>query len=302
MYKNEFNKLIFEELTISGDVQKEMIKVWDEIYQILPNIETSQYVNYDYTIQKDVYYEGVYFGNYSTKIRIFNEETRIFVNLFNFLTEKAFENNKNKINFLDASCVSVGKLKWLTIAIPMLSGRLIMIDAVKESLQHELEHIYQGNHDSKYMTIPDGKYANARELLRNPDQQISNLALIIYLSNLSEQDAYVNGLYAYLMSQDEPMVKIPWDVVKNSDAYIHLMSIKKIINELETSDEELTKKCGQYFNITPQDMLKKAKNVEFRFVRKIGKVLTKYHKDIRDKFNITEMFSPKIKTNPNYFI
>ena len=182
-----------------------------------------------------------------------------------------------------------------------MSGNIIYEDYIKENLQHELEHLFQGKHGSNNIIVPDSQYSKALSLLGNNDEQVSNIALIIYLSNTSEQDAFVNGMYSYLMSQPEPMIQIKWGVVKNSDAYLHLMTIKNMINELENSDEELQTKCKNYFDLSCYEVLKIAKSVEFRFVRKIGKALSKYHKDIRDKYKIFENFSGKIKTVPNYF-
>ena len=149
--------------------------------------------------------------------------------------------------------------------------------------------------------IPDSEYSKALSLLNNEDKQVSDIALIIYLSNTSEQDAFVNGMYSYLMSQEEPMLQIKWNVVKNSDAYLHLITVKNMITELENADEDLQVKCKKYFGLTSYELLKLAKSVEFRFVRKIGKALTKYHKDIRQKYKIMESYSGKFKNIPNYF-
>ena len=48
MYKNTFNQLIHEELTISGEVQQEVLNVWKEIETCVPDIKTEDYTDYDY--------------------------------------------------------------------------------------------------------------------------------------------------------------------------------------------------------------------------------------------------------------
>jgi hypothetical protein len=97
------------------------------------------------------------------------------------------------------------------------------------------------------------------------------------------------------------MVKLKWDIVKSSEAYILLMRIKTIIEKLESPCDELKEKCVNYFKLIPYKMLKLGKNVEFRLTRKIGKVIAKYYKDIRQKFPIKEYFSNKIK-KIDYFL
>ena len=290
-YRETLNSLIFEELSISGEVQKETINTWSNILNIISKIKTDLYPNTN----------NVYYGQISFQLNIFGDKTSIFVNYYNFLNKESFNEHKDEINYLSASSMVQDKLRWLTISIPAISGRIIMEPDIKDSLQHELEHIFQGKLGSKNILLGDGEYANARNLLYSTDDDISNLALIIYLGNTSKQDAYVNGLYAYLIAQEEPMVKIKWDIVKSSEAYILLMRIKTIIEKLESPCDELKEKCVNYFKLTPYKMLKLGKNVEFRLIRKIGKVIAKYYKDIRQKFPIKEYFSKKIK-KIDYFL
>ena len=261
MYKTTFNQLLHEELTISGEVQQEVLNVWKEIEICIPDIKTEDYTDYDYKSHNEVKYDRVKYG----------------------------------------SSVYQNKLHWLIITIPMISGKIIYKDFLKENLQHELEHLFQGKHGSNNIILPNSEYSKALSLLGNEDKQISDIALIIYLSNTSEQDAFVNGMYSYLMSQEEPMIQIKWSCVKNSDAYLHLMTVKNMITKLENVDEELNSKCKKYFDLSCYEVLKIAKSVEFRFVRKIGKALSKYHKDIRDKYKIMESYSGKFKIKPNYF-
>lgn len=297
-YRNSFNNIINEELSISGEVEKATSDIWHEILSIIPKVETSQYTSTDGTP-----IEGLYFGYYSTRFNAFQLKITTSICVYNFLTKDAFEKNKNSINYLEATSASMGAFNMMKISLPLISGTLTMADAVKECLQHELEHIFQGKHGSNYATISDAIYAKARSFLNSPDSDIANLALIIYLSNLSEQDAFVNGLYAYLMSQEEPYIKIPWEIVKKSDAYIHLDKIRKFIPSIENPSNELKGKCIETFNINVYQFYRQAKSVEFRLTRKIGKVLAKYHKDIRMKVpSIRESFSGKIKALPDYFI
>ena len=300
MYRPIFNQLIFEELSISGEVQQETVNMWKKIKDCIPQIKLDAYVDYDYATHNEIVLEGVKYGSYSFSSYIFNEKITVFINLYNFVDKSHYNKYKDKIEIFKASSVYQDNLKWLIITIPMISGNIIYGDYIKENLQHELEHLYQGKHGASNIIKSDDVYAKALRLLGNKDNDISDIALVIYLSNTSEQDAFVNGMYSYLMSQSEPMIDIKWSVVKNSDAYLHLASIKKIIDKLENPDQEIIDKCKNYFDLSPYQLLKIAKSVEFRLTRKIGKVLAKYHKDIRNKYNIKETFSGKYKNN-DYF-
>ena len=79
-YREYLNTLIFEELTISGEVQRETNNVWKEILNILPNINTNVLDGYD----------GVYYGNYNFSITVYGEKIYMYINTYNFLTKNSF--------------------------------------------------------------------------------------------------------------------------------------------------------------------------------------------------------------------
>ena len=86
MYKTTFNQLIHEELTISGEVQQEVLNVWKEIEICIPDIKTDDYTDYDYKTHNEVKYDGVKYGSYTKTIYIFNEKVTLFLNLYNFVS------------------------------------------------------------------------------------------------------------------------------------------------------------------------------------------------------------------------
>lgn len=289
-YKNILNEIIYEELSISGDVQKASIDIWNQILEKLPNIKTTKIEDFN----------GVKIGNYNFSTIIYGEKVSVYINLYVFDTKKSFDEHKDKVEYLGANSMYSIQLKWVVFNIPMVSDEVICVDEVKDEIQHELEHIYQGKQGSFGVLNTDYDYKKAQNLVYHHNENVAYIARLIYLSKTYEQDAYVNGLYAYLMAQEEPMPKIKWDIVKESDAYCLLMQLRKAIELLENPTVEIKYICLNFFKKSPYILYKLGKATEFRFVRKIGKVLAKYHKDIREKYSIQEHSFIKIK--PFYFI
>lgn len=288
-YKNILNELIYEELSISGDVQKASIDVWNQILEKLPSIKA-------YKVEDC---PGVKEGDGSFSTIIYGEKVSIYINLYKFASKKAFETYKDEVEYLGANCLYTNYLKWITVNIPMISGQVAYINDVRDELQHELEHLYQGKHGSSGILDSDDVYERARNLGNHPSEKVALIARLIYLSYDYEQDAYVNGLYAYLMALEEPMPKIKWDVIQKTDAYCLLTQLRQALELLENPTDEIKTICLTYFRKAPYVLYKLGKASEFRFIRKIGKVLAKYHKDIREKYNIQEHSFTKIK--PYYF-
>lgn len=288
-YKNILNEIIYEELSISGDVQKASIDVWNQILEELPSIKT-------YKV-KDC--PGVKKGDGTFSTIIYGERVRIFINLYKFASKKAFETYEDDVDYIGASCIYNKVFKWVTINIPMISGQIAFMNDVRDEIQHELEHLYQGKHGASGISDSDDVYNRARDLAIHPSEKVALIARAIYISYDYEQDAYVNGLYAYLMGLEEPMPKIKWDVIQKTGAYCLLSQLRRALELLENPTNEVKSICLTYFKKAPYILYKIGKSAEFRFVRKIGKVLAKYHKDIREKYNIQEHSFTKIK--PYYF-
>ena len=288
-YKNILNELIYEELSISGDVQKEMVRLWGEILEKTPLINT---------VPKDGC-PGVRSGNGDFITSLFGEKIHIYINLYKFKDKENFEDYKEYVEYLGASSLYAPPLRWITLNIPMISGTISCIDYVKDELQHEVEHIFQGKNGANGILDTDDKYVKLKDLAWHENEYVSNMARLLYLSRDYEQDAYVNGIYAFLMAQEEPKAKIQWDLVKETDGYRLLMEMRQVLEKLKEPSDEITQICQQFFNMSPHKMYKIGKATEFRFVRKMGKALAKYYKDIREKYNIQEHSFTKIK--PFYF-
>jgi hypothetical protein len=218
---------------------------------------------------------------------------------YNFNNKKCFEDQE--YDFIEADCAmgfSDGAV--IHLSFPMINGTVIYETKIKDALHHELEHLFQGSKGSQKILKPNADYQKARQLANSSDEDTSKLGILMYFYDTSEQDAFVNGLYSQLMSQEKPMVKISWDFIKGTDLYYFLERIREIKNRLKEPDKALEDKCRRYFNRTTETMLKIAKTVEVRILKKIGKVLAKYYKDIREKYPIKENLYINRK-NINYF-
>lgn len=288
-YRKILNKLITEELSISSDVYTESLRLWD-------NILDSAYREASTKILLDgIGIEG--FGRVTDNV--FGIDLDIQYTFYNFNNKKCFEDQE--YDFIEADCAmgfSDGAV--IHLSFPMINGTVVYETKIKDALHHELEHLFQGSKGSQKILKPNADYQKARQLANSSDEDTSKLGILMYFYDTSEQDAFVNGLYSQLMSQEKPMVKISWEFIKGTDLYYFLERIREIKNRLKEPDKALEDKCKRYFNRTTETMLKIAKTVEVRILKKIGKVLAKYYKDIREKYPIKENLYINRK-NINYF-
>lgn len=288
-YRKILNKLITEELSISSNVYTESLRLWDKILD-------SAYKEASTKILPDgIGEEG--FGHVIDNV--FGIDLDIVYTFYNFNNKKCFEDQE--YDFIEADCAmgfSDGAV--IHLSFPMINWTVIYEPKIKDALHHELEHLFQGSKGSQKILKPNADYQKARQLANSSDEDTSKLGVLMYFYDTSEQDAFVNGLYSQLMSQEKPMAKISWEFIKSTDLYYHLERIREIKNRLKEPDKALEDKCRRYFNRNTETMLKIAKTVEIRILKKIGKVLAKYYKDIREKYPIKENLYINRK-NINYF-
>ena len=110
MYRPIFNQLIFEELSISGEVQQETVNMWKKIKDCIPQIKMDAYVDYDYATHNEIVLEGVKYGSYSFSSYIFNEKITVFINLYNFVDKSHYNKYKDKLQENTAKAVINAKI------------------------------------------------------------------------------------------------------------------------------------------------------------------------------------------------
>ena len=182
----------------------------------------------------------------------------------------------------NASSVYVfnGDICCITIPVVYVGGKL---DDRKlyDDLQHEVSHIFQqySAGDNYKETV----YNYAIDSLYSPNECEKVLARIIYLCNPTEQDAFVNGMYGYVMKSLANHI-YPVDKSKIS-AYQELQNLYKAYDFLQKNRDTETMKNAistlqnKHVNWGIKKYLSRASEGIKEFESKILRTLLKCQKD-----------------------
>lgn len=136
--------------------------------------------------------------------------------------------------------------------------------------------------------IEDSIYINASKNLLNDNEALKHVSNVLYYSYSFEQDGYVNGLYADLMTNTS--IILSWDNIKDSSAYTGYAMLSKSLEIISKNKDKksVIDSCNMY-NITVNELLKNGYTAKERFIRKIGNVIIKARKDkqLNENINIT---------------
>lgn len=115
-------------------------------------------------------------------------------------------------------------------------------DLLSDSIQHEIEHIFQRlkRPDEKNFNEKDkALYDNALNLIKNnkPGTIQYNVGRAVYLMFNAEQDGYVNGLYARLKSIESSRRKYIEDT---SDAWQQVNFLRRFNYQIVNNEQTLT--------------------------------------------------------------
>lgn len=260
MINEEIKKIIQEELGISDKVtkfSKDILKIAIEKMKDAEVLEKN-----DVLIKKTT----------SFIYNIGDNKISITVYYRNFLS-KGFFKLENFEYIINGSSVLLSKLHSMCILNIFSICGTIQTDKAMETIQHEVEHIYQ--------TLMMGKnfggemmYAKIKAHLESADEKENKVGEMMYLSLKSEQEGFANGLYAYMMDRLEPYSN---DLLIQCETWKKFQLLKKYVSELET-DNELKKIFSEYFEnfgVTINDLKQSIKN----FSSRIGKVIVKVQND-----------------------
>lgn len=265
----EIKETIQEELSIADKVKEEASRLLERIKSYLNNSENEPESDISNTRKKTGSFKDNFEGINLTVSYVY----------YNFLTKKAFENAKGRLDFNNSNSLKISKKSWLiNIKCYGISGSLDSED-LADSLQHEVEHIYQGIHGKPILNEPNQIYFNVQNSLSSKDDGIRKAAEIIYFSYDFEQDGFVNGLYAYLREKENPIPK--WDDILDSEPVAWLNRVDENVEYLENEkeNEQLNRKCMELFGKTIKQIILIGGISKRRMKTKIGKVLIKIRKD-----------------------
>ena len=151
-----------------------------------------------------------------------------------------------------------------------------------EILQHEIEHAFQRIMKNGSLSKNKKKYNKYTDAMRkSADPLIRKVGRVNYLSYHYEQDAFANGLYAFLKHSNCDISNID-DIIKSSFFYKTLNEMRRAVSfwESKLGDEETEAILRENFDYGVDIVLKRAKKVVNEFVKRLGRIKTLYLQEL----------------------
>lgn len=251
--ENQFKQLIKEELGISEEVANMAISVYEQI-------ENNK--------EKDEVESNDYFSKWvsSLKFNFLNCKVNCSITYYNYFSNEYYQ--YSNIVSTGWSVYVTDKLFFMGIIVPMVSGNIVK-DEVIDTIQHELSHIYEQKMMGKQYS-QNKVYSSLKTNMYSDNEIVNKAANLVYGCIKSEQDGFVNGLYAYLMSQPE-LFSI--ETLKKSECWKLYEKMVSIYNE-NSNDSEFISELKKY-----KFTLNKVDKLINNFITKIGRVIVKVKQD-----------------------
>lgn len=171
---------------------------------------------------------------------------------------------------------NVGSPLRIAVYVIRVGGQVIPENY--EILQHEIEHAFQRIMKNGSLSKDKKKYNKYTDAMRkSTDPLIRKVGRVNYLSYHYEQDAFANGLYAFLKHSDCDVSNID-DIIKSSLFYKTLNEMRRAVSfwESKLGDEETEAILRENFNYGVDVVLKRAKKAVNEFVKRLGRIKTLY--------------------------
>ena len=258
--EERIKEIIKEELGIAAEVSE----VSNEIYtQIVDDISKQE------SEKTDICF--ITSGSITSNIN----NIRVFVNYTyrNFFDKEFLENID--IDMITAGSSMFKSQKFILCIVDLygISGTINKMEALN-TIQHEVEHIYQEIKSNKRIPGNDNLYNKMRSDLEYGDINHQKVGKIFYLCLKSEQEAFINGIYAWCMCDNFRTPPYTYKEIINSP-------VGKLYNELVELYDELVEN-KEMINILENEyhltIGKIEKNIQ-EFLKRIGRVLIKVNND-----------------------
>lgn len=284
---DEINSFIIESQTISDDVMESTKRIEEYILQHISEGEIVK--TYNGGTQRRISFQMDIFlrdrENIKNKRAKIHLRPIITVNCNNFINSKYFQ-IYNKSHTIDTDCGSVylqshiGNRAFSSIKINYISINFKPLPKFYEDIPHELNHIYQQYQERS--TYADAmKYAKIASVL-NFDNNVyaHNIANLMYITNLTEQDSAITSVYNYVQHEYEKMEDTIDDILKETDAYKKILQSKRLFDEIVKNKELYWKIIKSEFGFKSWNIFyRRMKSLIKRFERKFAMVMKKCKKD-----------------------
>lgn len=273
-------RVLNEELGINSIVTKAtddvinriLSKSEDEMFTMYPNEKrhyTNKTFNFDYELANGV---SVRIGTGIVDFKDYDEYTEFKTNY----------PKEYRILTSGKTSQTIGPLR-ISVTVIRVGGQVIPENY--EILQHEIEHAFQRIMKNGSLSKNKKKYKKYTDAMRkSTDPLIRKVGRVNYLSYRHEQDAFANGLYAFLKHSDCDISNID-DVIKSSLFYRTLNEMRRAVSfwESKLGDEETEAILRENFNYGVDIALKRAKKVVNEFVKRLGRIKTLYLQELTKK-------------------
>ncbi len=273
------DKLINEELGIADDVVEKTNEIKRLIYDDSRNADKVKLDN------------GVSSISGTVSTNVFGEDMKIFYTVYNYYD---YDTYYDKQEYFNPRCGVSYDRNEIYISILSISGEF-QENSFGDSIQHELEHLYQIKKQGKGLFQDNNLYDNATRNLNSNlyDGWVSKLSHVIYYSRNEEHDAFVNGLYQQLVSVDAYGNEDY--IIKSSTPYQISLMLTSIKNEISDNYENtnLIEAC-KFFRKPRRWFIAQCEIGIRKIVKKIMKIRTKAKNDFY-KVNEGTFFEHNIK-------
>ena len=256
----EIREVIKEELGISEEVIKLTNQFYDEMVNTIKNC-TEQEKN-ETCIKKTC----------SMKFMINDIKVTSSITYRNFLSKEYNKLYDMPYITNGASFFVTNNLYFCFINVFAISGTIVKEKAM-ETIQHEMEHIYQQIQMGKGFG-GESLYVKIKTDMESSDEGRNKIGKLFYYTLKYEQEGFCNGLYGYLMDINQPYSD---DLLMKTESWQNYTFLKQTFNELKDNDtlKSIFNEYFTNFGITIKDIEKEINN----YLHRIGRVIIKVKKD-----------------------
>lgn len=213
----DINRILYEEKGIADEVYSETSNIQLLIREKTPKEGNIDLPGFNFKGFQDLFPIEL-FGNKATlKITAYYPNNQ---KEFDFIKQNGWLDCTSNISF-------IGNRPDISIEVSLVvMSRKILSDTYYETVQHEVQHIYQQLRGEK--RFPDTNfYMGVSQRLHTTKDPIENaVTFLMYMMEKYEQDAYANGLFRFIIEKFDNNNSID-SLFEQSDAYRKLEKMKK---------------------------------------------------------------------------
>lgn len=197
-----------------------------------------------------------------------------------------------------SDCFFNSQAKLIKIIVVAIKNKA-SVGSIEQSIHHEISHMfefYKMGALGRLKRLPQ-YYNTATRKLMSKDKTIIEyyVAVILYNSLKTEQNAMANGAYKYLMQPNANFTLFRY-TIEETDLYIYFKEVSKAIDNLSKhsgSEREITEAIKIYKGLTFQQLLKIGEATRKRMAWLIGRIIVKATDDYKKKYGVIECIKPE---------